>query len=164
MFGKSEADQVRNFIAGTQQLAKKTDSASPKRVGTSLMYILERCEGFEGTTFDQLADHMTAKKASSTKKRSAPRKAATPPASQSEINGIVSYLEVAAADPNRFKDVVDQYEKDLTAPVLKTVAAQFAHSSKPKTKGDAVRLLVAARNERERATKKAREASTSTPW
>lgn len=164
MFGKSEADQVRSFIDGTKQLAAKTGSGSPKRVSTSLAYILERCAGFEGTTFDQLATHLTSKSASTAKKPTAPRKKAAPPISKSEIDGMVSYLEVAAVDPTRFKDVVDQYEKDCSAPVLKAVAAQFARSSKPKTKADAVRLLVAARNERDRAEKKAHEARKSTPW
>lgn len=160
----TEIEEVEAFLKVARLIAIQTANETPKKVTDSLKYLVDRAAGFDGASIKSLSEHLTRKAPAKPRAGSASKSSGTVYFSESDLQGVVSLLEVASTDAYRFKDVVEQYNKDLSAAAMKAVAAAFARSPKPKTKADAVRLLVAARNERERANHKAKESETTKPW
>ncbi|MEL7113357.1 MAG: hypothetical protein AAGK93_10545, partial [Pseudomonadota bacterium] len=100
-----------------------------------------------------------------TKTRAARKTKAKKPALDGEaLSKIVSELTQAAKNRSVFEAKVDALNKAHSAPELKKITSAFAAGARPKTKADAMRILKAERNDRDRAAEKAEEAGRARPW
>tara|TARA_R110001606_G_scaffold151261_1_gene291680 strand:+ start:866 stop:1234 length:369 start_codon:yes stop_codon:yes gene_type:complete len=83
------------------------------------------------------------------RKGQAPKKKIRSDAASNEIIvGIINILNIASADGDRFKDILDGFIHSQNAATMIEVAWRFAGGVKPRTKVEAHRQLVSAYNER----------------
>lgn len=165
MFKSSNA--ASEFQKALEKLARASDGKSPKTLNASVQRILERCHGFQGSTIDELIHHiikpskkMVRSKSCSTQTTKSKLKAHSPKL----VTEIVVALQKVEKDQAQFSKLLNSYSKSSTAVTMKQVAAQYASSSKPKTKVDAKKLINSARASRVRAELKQKESAAARPW
>lgn len=155
-----------DFVDALEQLAAASENAAPAALHNSAKRILDRSEGFVGNDLDGLINHIvnpprSKQKRPSKSRRSAPARNA---ANKEQVAEIVESLKKVENDKAAFEIAVDKYDKACAADTLKVVAAQYAASSKPRTKAAAVELLKTERGNKVRIAKKHGISGSSRPW
>jgi hypothetical protein len=164
MFGKNDKTKIDNFVETARYIVAADPNGLTATQKKALAVISDKLEDAKADTLPALLEALTKKKAP--RRKAAPRKKApAKPAMSSEaLNRILSELNGLASSRPDFESKVDALNKKHSAPEMKKIAANFTAGARPKTKTEAVRILKAERNDRQRATEKANEAGRSTPW
>jgi hypothetical protein len=159
MFGSTEKTKIDHF----REISSFIVNANPNGLtATQKKALTAISEKLSGSTFETLTDLVGAlSKKSPTKRKPTPKK---PAMDAAQLKSILANLDSHASDRSKFEAQVDHLNKVHSAPELKKIAASFAAGARPKTKAEAVRILKAERNDRERATAKAAEAGRARPW
>jgi len=160
---------AKQFQAALRQLAAKTEGSKPVALHNSVKRILDRCEGFEGRSLDELLQHISSpKKLKSVGSRSSSVRPAAKqkkqPHSEAFVRQVVRKLVSLEKDEVAFNKYLSEKSDQCSAKTIKVVAAKYAASTVPKTKTAALNLLTKARGNKLRANLKLKESSKATPW
>lgn len=159
MFGSTEKSKIDHFLEIASFIVKSDPNGLTVTQKKALSTIAEKLSKESLESSSDLLQALTKKRASTRSTKSK-----KPPMDPSLLKAILQKLDAVAADRSSFEETVDKLNKAHTAPELKKIVASFAAGARPKTKADAVRILKAERNDRERAKEKAAEAGRTTPW
>ncbi|MEP1142490.1 MAG: hypothetical protein ABJH52_02130 [Henriciella sp.] len=159
MFGPTEKVKIEGFLEILGKLAKANPTGLTATQKKALVAVSEKTSGNSVESFAALMAVLTKKKQPARK-----TKPKAPSMSAGAMAQIVSELETLSRNQSEFESKIDRLNKAHSAPELKKIASAFAAGARPKTKPEAVRILKAERNDRERAAVKAAEAGNARPW
>lgn len=160
MFGKNDKTKIDHFVEVADLILKAAPNGLTATQIKALHAISEKLATAETTSFAAMIGALTKKKAVARRKPVAKK----PAMSAATLEAIVSELENMVSNRSEFEAKIDQLNKAHSAPELKKITSVFVAGAKPKTKPEAVRILKAERNDRQRADAKANEAGKSRPW
>ena len=159
MFGQNEKTKIESFLEVSALIIKADLNGLTATQKKAISAISEKLSKPVPDSFSAMRDRLRKRPTSG--KKAKPKK---PPLDPATLASILSNLETLVRDRQKFEVQVAQLNKSHTAPELKKIAAAFAAGARASTKADAVRILKAERNDRERAAVKATEAGKARPW
>ncbi|WP_147372874.1 hypothetical protein [Henriciella mobilis] len=155
----------KQFLKALERLRDQTKSSKPAALHNGVKRILERAKGFEGNKLDDLINFISSPPKPKSKSRSSqPSRSTKRPHTAALVEEIIEELKTAENDESAFDAVLKKFDKACTAKTIKSVASEYAASSIPKTKADAIELLRGERANRIRTERKMKESGQVTPW
>ncbi|MCH2074212.1 MAG: hypothetical protein MK130_05040 [Puniceicoccaceae bacterium] len=156
---------AKQFLRALQKLNAATENSKPAALHNSVKRILSRTDGFEGSKLDELISFIAdPPKPEKPKRASSAKSTKMRPHSAELLKEMLETLSKVENDESAFASAVKKYAAECGAKTIKEAAAVYAASGLPKTKSDAIKLIISERANRIRTELKMQESARARPW